>query len=424
METPATDQLTVETDALDRRASQRRTIGVLIAGQILGGLGMGASLSLGSLLVVQVSGSTAWSGMAATMNTLGAAAFAIPLARAAIKRGRRVSLAAGSLTSGFGAATAIASAALSSFPGLLIGLILLGAGTAVSFQARFAATDLSTPKTRGRDLSIVVWSTTIGAVSGPNLFEPGEAFGALLHLPTLTGAFAFTVAAQLLAALVFYVGLWVTPPVQGPAAGEGTGIATKPDSGFKILRRIPAARYAVTVVALSHGTMVALMSMTPVHLHNNGASLAVVGMTISLHIAGMFGLSPLFGWLSDRVGRIPVLLTGQAMLLASLLLAWLTPHTMVTPSLILLGLGWSASIVSGSALVGDSVSAAERGPLQGVSDLLMNLTGATCGALAGPVLTAVGYSGLGTGAMALVVTVTVWTLWQSLTGRRTPKCLT
>ena len=420
METPATHQVTLERDAQNQREGQRRTIGVLIAGQILGGLGMGASLSLGSLLAVQVSGSTAWSGMAATMNTLGAAAFAIPLARAAVKRGRRVSLAAGSLTSGFGAAIAIAAAALSSFPALLMGLILLGAGTAVSFQARFAATDLSTPKTRGRDLSIVVWSTTVGAVSGPNLFEPGEAFGVLLHLPTLTGAFAFTVAAQLLAAVVFYAGLRAKPPVEGAAAGEGTRIASKPDSGFKILRRIPAARYAVTAVAFSHGTMVALMSMTPVHLHDHGASLAVVGMTISLHIAGMFGLSPLFGWLSGHLGRMPVLLMGQAMLFASLVLAWLAPHTMVTPSLVLLGLGWSASIVSGSALVGDSVSAAERGPLQGVSDLLMNLTGAACGALAGPVLTAVGYSGLGTGAMALVGTVTGCTRGQMLTRRRTP----
>jgi len=420
MESPATPHLAEATDAPDRHTGQRRTIGVLIAGQILGGLGMGASLSLGSLLAVQVSGSTAWSGMAATMNTLGAAAFAIPLARSAVKRGRRVSLATGSLTSGLGAAIAIASAALSSFPALLIGLILLGAGTAVSFQARFAATDLSTPKTRGRDLSIVVWSTTIGAVSGPNLFEPGEAFGALLHLPPLTGAFAFTVAAQLLAAMVFYAGLRVKPPVQGPPAGVGSGTTTKPDSGFSILRRNPGARYAVTVVALSHGTMVALMSMTPVHLHDHGASLAVVGITISLHIAGMFGLSPLFGWLSDRLGRIPVLLTGQAMLLASLVFAWLAPNTMVTPSLILLGLGWSASIVSGSALVGDAVSAAERGPVQGVSDLLMNLTGASCGALAGPVLTAIGYSGLGTGAIALVGAATGWTLWRALASRPAP----
>lgn len=420
METPATHQVAVETDTRDRHEGQRRTIGVLIAGQVLGGIGMGASLSLGSLLAVQVSGSTAWSGMAATMNTLGAAAFAIPLARAAANRGRGVSLATGSLTSGFGAAIAIASAAMSSFPALLIGLILLGAGTAVSFQARFAATDLSTPKTRGRDLSIVVWSTTIGAVSGPNLFEPGESFGRLLHLPALTGAFAFTVVAQLLAAMVFYAGLRVKPPVEGPAPGEDSGITAKPDSGFSILRRNPVARYAVAAVALSHGTMVALMSMTPVHLHAHGASLAVVGMTISLHIAGMFGLSPLFGWLSDRLGRIPVLLTGQGMLLASLVLAWLAPHTMVAPSLILLGLGWSASIVSGSALMGDSVAAAERAPVQGVSDLFMNLTGAVCGALAGPVLTSVAYSGLGTGATALVGTVTVWTLWRLLRGRRAP----
>ena len=230
METAATLQGAAETEAPGRHEGQRRTLGVLIAGQILGGIGMGASLSLGSLLAVQVSGSTAWSGMGATMNTLGAAAFAIPLARAAVKRGRGVSLGAGSLASGLGAAIAIASAALSSFPALLIGLVFLGAGTAVGFQARFAATDLSTPKTRGRDLSIVVWSTTIGAVSGPNLFEPGETLGRLLHLPALTGAFAFTVAAQLLAALVFYAGLRTKRPVK-VAGAEANGAPIKTEIG-------------------------------------------------------------------------------------------------------------------------------------------------------------------------------------------------
>ncbi|KLI90446.1 MFS transporter [Arthrobacter sp. YC-RL1] len=391
------------------KRSQRRVIAVLIAGQILGGIGMGASVSLGAILAVQVAGSAAWSGMAATMNTLGAAAFAIPLARAAIKRGRHVSLAMGSLAAGLGAAIAITATALAVFPLLLTGLILLGAGTAVNFQARFAATDLSTPNTRGRDLSIVVWATTIGAVSGPNLFEPGEMFGRFLHLPTMTGAFAFTVIAQLLAAAVFFTGLRYKPSaaVAGPPVGGGN-----PPSGWKILGKNPNARFAVAAVALSHGTMVALMSMTPVHLHDHGASLAVVGFTISLHIAGMFGLSPFFGWLADRLGRISVLLFGQAMLLVSLIFAWLSPDSLVTPSLILLGLGWSASIVSGSAMVAESVMPAERTGLQGVSDLVMNLMAAACGALAGPVLAALGYSGLGLATMALVLSITIWTVFR------------
>lgn len=375
---------------------------------------MGASLSLGSLLAVQVSGSTLWSGMGATMNTLGAAAFAIPLARLAMRRGRRFSLALGALMSGTGAALSIVSAAIATFPALLLGLALLGAGTAVNFQARFAATDHATPTTRGRDLSLVIWSTTIGAVAGPNLFEPGEAFGKLIHLPALTGAFAFTVIAQILAAVVYVVGL--RPARQTTQSAKE--LPQPPVSGFFVFRRNAGARFAVTAVALSHGTMVALMSMTPVHLHDHGASLAVVGITISLHVAGMFAFSPVFGWLADRVGRMPTLFAGQFLLLSSLILASIAPHALVTPSLILLGLGWSASIVAGSASLTDALTSSERPTVQGFSDLVMNLTGAACGALAGPILAIIGFSGLAMALMSLTAITVVWIALQALSTRR------
>jgi MFS family permease len=158
---------------------QRRVVRILAAAQILGGIGMGATLSLGALLASEISGSTAWSGMAATMSTLGAAVLAVPLARLAQARGRGISLSSGALIAGTGAVLAIVAAGLSSFPLLLLALMLLGAGSATNLQARFAATDLASTGTRGRDLSLVVWFTTIGAVLGPNLFEPGEALGAL-----------------------------------------------------------------------------------------------------------------------------------------------------------------------------------------------------------------------------------------------------
>ncbi|MGY4856490.1 MFS transporter [Cryobacterium sp. AP23] len=399
-------------DPAPARPRQRTVVGVLVAGQILGGIGMGATLSLGALLAAELSGSSAWSGMAATMSTLGAALVAVPLARLAQARGRRRSLAAGSLVAGLGAALAITAVAVDVFPLLLLALMLLGVGSAANLQARFAATDLASSSTRGRDLSIVVWSTTIGAVLGPNLFGPGEAVGAALGLPPLTGAFAFSLAATVGAALVYTVGLRPDPLLTALAERGADPDAASRRGGLALVRANPAARYAVAAIALSHATMVALMSMAPVHLRDHGASLTIVGFTISLHVAGMYALSPVFGALADRVGRMPVILVGQAILLGALVTFWLAGESAVamTVGLILLGLGWSASVVAGSALIADAVGVHDRAPLQGFSDLSMNSAGALAGALAGPVLLLVGYSGLGLVTCVLVLVVLAWTL--------------
>ena len=393
-------------------ALQKRVVRVLVAGQILGGIGMGATLSLGALLAAELSGSSAWSGMAATMSTLGAALVAVPLARMAQARGRRVSLATGSLIAGTGAVLAISAVAVDFFPLLLLALMLLGAGSASNLQARFAATDLASARFRARDLSLVVWSTTIGAVLGPNLFGPGEALGAAIGLPAMTGAFAFSLLATVAAAAVYSFGLRPDPLLTALAARTASLVTRRRQGGLTIVRTNPLARYAVAVIALSHATMVALMSMAPVHLRDHGATLTVVGLTISLHVAGMYALSPVFGWLADRVGRLPVILTGQAMLLTALTIAWRSDggQAAMTVSLIFLGLGWSASVVAGSALVAEAVDVHDRSSLQGFSDLSMNAAGALGGALAGPLLALAGYSGLGLSAMAMVAVVTIWSV--------------
>jgi MFS family permease len=390
---------------------QKRVIRALVLAQILGGIGLGATVSVGALLASDVSGSPAWSGMAATMSTLGAALIAVPLARAAQARGRRVALSIGSIVAALGAVLATCAAALGSFPLLLVGLALAGAGSATNLQARFAATDLAVPLHRARQLSLVVWSTTIGAVLGPNLIEPGEVIGAAIGLPTLTGPFVFTVVAQIAAMLVYYFGLRPDPlltALRNAPAREGA----PPRHGFATLRVNPLARYAVVAVAFSHATMVAMMSMTPVHLYGHGATLVIVGFALSLHIAGMFAFSPVFGWIADRWGRIPTILFGQGMLVASLLTAWVGSHSqvLVVVSVILLGLGWSASTIAGSTLVAESAPVDDRAGLQGVSDLLMNSTAAVCGALAGPVLALVGYSGLGVACLLLVAVVSLWSV--------------
>lgn len=134
----------------------------------------------------------------------------------------------------------------------------------------------------------------------------------------------------------------------------------------------------------------------------------------------MYALSPVFGWLADRLGRIPVILTGQSLLLSALMLFWLAADstTAMTIGLILLGLGWSASVVAGSALVAEAVSVADRSALQGFSDLSMNAVGAVGGATAGLVLSVVGYSGLGLATMTLAGVIVAWTSARATAARR------
>lgn len=392
---------------------QKSTVRTLALGQILGGFGLGSTLSIGALLAAELSGTVAWSGAAATFSTLGAAIWAIPLSRLAFAKGRRVALALGAGLAISGASLVITAAAVSFFPLLLVALFLLGAGSAASLQARFAATDIPTGKKDvGRDLSLVVWATTIGAVTGPNLFGPGELVGKFLGLPELTGPFVFTITAQLLATTVFWFGLRPDPLlVAKQVAAEK--LQTKPkvslSSAFETLRNYPVAGYAIVSIALSHMVMVSVMSMTPVHVTTHGGSLVIVGFVISLHILGMYAFAPLFGVLSDKIGPVRTIMVGQLIFLAALLTAGLGSERqdLVTIGLFLLGLGWSAATVAGSALVSVSVPVEQKTNVQGLSDSLMNLSGAAGGAVAGTVVSLYAFSGLTSFALAPVVAIVV-----------------
>ena len=389
-------------------AIQRRTVGVLAAGQVLGGIAFGATVSLGALLAADLSGQESLSGLATASVTLGAAFCAIPLARLAARRGRRVALTLGNLFALVGIAVVITAAAQRLFPLLLVGVILIGAGNAGNLQSRFAATDLADSSRRARDLGVVVWATTIGAVAGPLLLTPGEAFGTLIGMPPLTGAYAFSIVSQVAAFALYLVALRPDPllvaqrlALTGEARREHIAESDRP----------VAARYAIFAVAGSHVVMASVMAMTPVHLaHLAPAHVTiVVGATIALHVFGMYGLSPLFGLLADRAGRIATILVGQTLLAAALLLAAVAPDSQwaVLAALFLLGAGWSAATVAGAALLTESSPTALRPRRQGLSDTIMTFSAAVGAVLAGVVLSGIGYGGLALVALVVVVAVTV-----------------
>ena len=390
----------------DLAGVQRRTIVVLSAGQVLGGFSFGATISLGAVLAAKLSGDDALSGLATASITLGTAVTAVPLTALARARGRRPALATGMIVALAGVGLVVGAVAIGSFPLLLAGFALIGAGQAANLQSRFAATDLATDATRGRDLSIVVWTTTVGAVLGPNLVGPGEVLGEAIGMPPLTGPYLFTVVSQLAGIALYLVALRPDPLVLAQRV-----VAAHDPTSERIVHadRPKAAGYAMLAVVGAHGVMVSIMAMTPIHLLHHGATLTVVGLTISLHIAGMYGLSPVFGLLADRWGRVPTILLGYGILAGCVAVIAFGQHdtTAVTVALVLLGLGWSAATVSGSALLTEASAEDVRTKRQGRNDFAMSLVGGLGATGAGAVLATAGFNGLALWALPVIVVMVV-----------------
>jgi len=395
---------------------QAKTVRTLAVGQALGGFGFGSTLSVGAIMATELSGSAAWSGAAATMSTLGSAFAAIPLANMAARRGRRYALGLGAGLAILGAIGMITAAALRSFPVELIALFLLGSANAVSLQARFAAADIPTNRPKAKDISIVVWATTFGAVIGPNLIAPGESLGVTLGLPHLAGPFLLTILAQSLSTSVFWFGLKPDPLVlaQKIDSEKQNLVRRKFREAIPIVRQKPIAAFAVLSIALSHMVMVSVMSMTPAHLSITGHALSDVGFTISLHVAGMYALSPIFGIISDKFGARKTIILGQLILLISLAVSGFGANSfsMVVLGLFLLGLGWSSATVAASALLSESLDISEKPVVQGLSDSLMNLSGAFGGAISGTILIVFGFAGLNAAALIPVILIVFATAYS------------
>jgi MFS family permease len=405
---------------LEVRRVQRRTLGVLVLTQMIGGVGVAIGITVGALLAKDMGG-TEISGLAQSSLVVGAALLALPVTRLMLARGRRPGLALAYALGSLGAALIVVAAASRSLPLLFVGLFLFGGGSAANYQARYTALDLAEPSKRGRQLSFVVWATTIGSVAGPNLAPLADPtlrrFGAV----TNSGPFAYSALAFAAASLVVLVLLRPDPlrlarslapdPDPGPGA-RASGASAKGQGVLAALREVsasPPARLGMASVAMGHLVMIAVMAMTPIHIGEAGHpdELRIVGIVLSLHIAGMYALSPVTGWLTDRAGRRPVILGGIALLVIACAVAGTAGHDTVRLSvgLFLLGLGWSATMVAGSTLLSESVGVANKPAVQGLSDLVMGLAGASSGALSGLVMAWSSYSALAALAAVAVIPV-------------------
>lgn len=377
------------------RSVQRRTVGVLSSAQVLGGIAVAGSIPAGGLIAASIADSEGVAGLAQTAGTLGAAIIALPLARIALVGGRRPALVTGYAVGGAGALLVIAGASMRSLAVVLLGCLLVGVASAASYQARYAATDLATEDHRARSLSYVVWAGTIGAVVGPNLLAVDNGLGLRIGLPELAGPYLISAITLIAAAVVLFVLLRPDPYLLSRAI-EGDGAARpRLRDAFGHLRGRPRAILGIAVIAGGHVVMVMVMVMTPIHMRHVDVSLQLIGLVISVHVAGMYAFAPLVGLATDRIGRVPVIAAGLVILALACIISGLAPAADVLAlgiGLFLLGLGWSCTLIAGSTLLTDEVPTADRPPVQGLSDLVMNGAGAVGGVLAGLIVLAGSYA--------------------------------
>ena len=430
---------------LDVARLQRRTLRVLLVSQVLAGAGLAAGVTVGALLAEQMLGTTGLAGLPAALFTGGSAAAAVGVGRLSQRYGRRPGLAAGYGVGAVGGAGVVLAAVLGSVPLLLMSFLLYGSGTATNLMARYTGADLATPERRGRAVSTVLVATTLGAVAGPNLVQPMGVLARTVGVPGLAGPFLLAAVAYALAAVVVATRLRPDPllvartvadraaRVARAAQAEGAAQAARTaqaegaahaegaaGTGAPAPTDTAALRLGAVAMITTQVVMVAIMTMTPVHMRDHGHGLDAAGLVISLHVAAMFLPSPLTGLLVDRHGPRPLVAAAGVVLSASGLLAASAPPdsvALLAVALVLLGLGWNFGLVAGTALLAEAVPVERRARTQGDVDLGVALAGATGGIGSGLVVAAGSFAVLGlTGglvALALVPTLL-------LTSRRPP----
>lgn len=389
-----------------RRALYRRCLTVVVLSQVFGGAGLAAGVTVGALLAQDMLGAASLAGLPAALFTLGSALAAFTVGRLSQRSGRRQGLTVGFLAGAVGASGIVLAAVISSPALLFASLFVYGSGTATNLQARYAGTDLAPAHRRATAVSIAMVATTFGAVAGPNSVELTGDIAGSLGVPALAGPFMLAALAYGLAAVVLFAFLRPDPFLiaqalrqhqerrEQPGQSSGTGppgTAAKGGADNRVLL------VGATVMVLTQIAMVAIMTMTPVHMRHHGQTLGEVGFVIGVHVGAMFLPSLVTGALVDRVGRLPMAAASGLTLLAAGVVAATAPGAslgLLTLALALLGIGWNFGLISGTALIVDATPLETRARTQGTVDVLIAIAGAGGGALSGWVVSTTSYATL------------------------------
>lgn len=402
-----------------QKALYKRTLLIVVLSQIFGGAGLAAGITVGALLAKDMLGTDIVAGLPIALFTLGSAGAALVVGRLSQRYGRRAGLASGFLTGGIGAIGVIIAAVTDNIFLLFAALLIYGAGSATNLQARYAGTDLASSKQRATAVSIAMVSTTLGAVAGPNLVQVMGKFALSIGVPALSGPFILAAAAYIVAGLVLLFFLRPDPFVvaRAIAVAERNAKVNSPDFVEETLvTNKRGIGVAALIMILTQMVMVAIMTMTPVHMGSHGHDLSAVGMVIGFHIGAMYLPSLLTGVLVDKIGRATMAVASGVTLLASGVIAAVAPGESmlwITLALILLGLGWNFGLISGTALLVDATNPTNRAKMQGTVDVMVALSGASGGMLSGMVVANSSFAFLSLAGGVLSLVLIPFVIWSN-----------
>ncbi|PEJ51073.1 MFS transporter [Bacillus wiedmannii] len=400
----------------DQQKLYKRTLIIVSISQMFGGAGLAAGITVGALLAQQMLGTDAYAGLPAAMFTMGSAVAAFFVGKLSQKHGRRIGLAGGFIVGGLGAIGVVVAALTNSIILLLVSLLIYGAGTATNLQARYAGTDLANKKQRATAISITMVMTTFGAVAGPNLVGVMGRFAHSIGIPELAGPFILSAGAFILAGLVLFVMLRPDPLLIANMIETYKQEHTY--KGQTVTEEATENKRGITVGAivmiLTQIVMVAIMTMTPVHMGHHGHGLSAVGLVIGFHVGAMYLPSLVTGMLIDKIGRTTMSIAGGVILLAAGVIAAIAPSDsliLLIVALSLLGLGWNLGLISGTAQIVDATIPSTRAKTQGKIDVFIALAGASGGAMSGMVVANSSYAALSLagGVLAfMLIPVVIW----------------
>lgn len=399
----------------------KRTLWIVVLSQIFGGAGLAAGITVGALLARDMLDTESYAGLPVFLFTLGSAGAALVVGRLSQRFGRRTGLAAGFLAGGIGSIGVVFAAIWGNVFLLFLSLLIYGAGTATNLQARYAGTDLASAKQRGTAISVAMVATTFGAFAGPNLVGVMGSFAESIGVPALAGPFILAGAAYILAGIVLFAllhpdPLMVSRFISDQQKRDQAASGEEQMAGPAVNSR--GVFLGATVMVITQIVMVAIMTMTPVHMGHHGHSLNAIGMVIGIHVAAMYLPSLVTGVLVDKAGRVAMVAAAGVTLLAAGLVAALAPGDslfVLILALALLGLGWNFGLISGTALIVDSTKPSARAKTQGTVDVLIALTGATGGGMSGMVVAGTSFAvlSLAGGILSLLlVPVVIW-FWRN-----------
>ncbi|HEK9103235.1 MFS transporter [Bacillus pfraonensis] len=402
--------------AEEQQKLYKRTLIIVSISQMFGGAGLAAGITVGALLAQQMLGTDAFAGLPTAMFTMGSAGAAFIVGRLSQRYGRRIGLASGFMAGGVGAIGVVMATLTNSIILLLASLLIYGAGTATNLQARYAGTDLANKKQRATAISTTMVMTTFGAVAGPNLVGIMGNIALSIGIPKLAGPFLLSAAAFLLAGLVLFIMLRPDPLIVASVIETYKQKQIKKENSM-IKTSIENKRGVIVgavVMILTQIVMVAIMTMTPVHMKHHGHGLHEVGLVIGFHVGAMYLPSLVTGILVDKVGRMTMSIASGVVLLSAGVIAAVAPSDsliLLVVALVLLGLGWNLGLISGTAQIVDATEPLTRAKTQGKIDVLIALAGASGGAMSGMVVANSSYAALSLagGALALLlIPVVIW----------------